>query len=294
MCDHKKYSFQYPAFCLAQDTTTPQSDTTTPVPNPCEGITLSDCVIDAEIIVGSNPFPPSLCQKQCELIDTCTYWRHDGTTCYYLNSDYHQDCATFSGPVDADILSCLQVDQSTCGAIIEEECVYEGRDGKCAHVEEHFPHSYYFSHLGGWSSSDLRCVGMWGVLSGIISTWYWLHFLIWFLQNLVDFGFDVTAFVFDAPMEECQVYTSSYSKTCSGLGGPATAPNLDVCLQWSDFIFMLMDLSIILHIKNRNILCMVTLHLLLWMGNIHTCTRTGSDCVHKYIQSTFENNYCVK
>ena len=125
-----KILFSYLLSASAQDTTTPPSDSTTPVPNPCEGITLSDCVIDAEIIVGSNPFPPSLCQKQCELIDTCTYWRHDGTTCYYLNSDYHQDCATFSGPVDADILSCLQVDQSTCGAIIEEECVYEGRDGK--------------------------------------------------------------------------------------------------------------------------------------------------------------------
>ena len=39
-----------------------------------------------------------------------------------------KDCATFSGPISADILACLAVDQSTCGAILQEECTYQGED----------------------------------------------------------------------------------------------------------------------------------------------------------------------
>merc|ERR1711937_56088 len=167
-----------------------------PINNPCEGVTVGACNIDAEIIVGSNPFPAALCQKQCALNDLCTYWRHDGTTCYYLNSDYHQDCATFSGPVSADVLGCLAVDQTSCGSIIQENCVYTGEDSTL--------------EPGAHQISDVfECQE--------------------YCQNLIDFGFDVFAFDFDAPLEECRVYTSEYSAECTGIGAPATAPNLDVC-----------------------------------------------------------------
>merc|ERR1711937_52219 len=167
-----------------------------PINNPCEGITVGACNIDAEIIVGSNPFPAALCQKQCALNDLCTYWRHDGTTCYYLNSDYHQDCATFSGPVSADVLGCLAVDQSTCYSIIEENCKYSGEDPTL--------------EPGAHQISDVfECQE--------------------YCQNLIDFGFDVFAFDFDAPLEECRVYTSQYAANCTGIGAPATAPNLADC-----------------------------------------------------------------
>merc|ERR1711951_215935 len=168
----------------------------TPAPNPCEEITVSDCVIDDAIIVGSNPFPAALCQKQCALNDLCTYWRHDGKTCYHLNSDSHQDCATFSGPVSADVMACLNVDQTTCWAIIEEECTYTGEDTSL----EAGPHQI---------SDVYECQE--------------------YCQNLIDFGFDVYAFDFDAPEEECKVFDSTYTSSCLGIGAPATVPNLADC-----------------------------------------------------------------
>merc|ERR1719348_1969030 len=180
----------------AEDTTNPPASTTPPPKNPCEGVTVGDCTIDAEIVIGSNPFPAALCQKQCALNDLCTYWRHDGTTCYYLNSDYHQDCATFSGPVEADVLGCLAVDQTSCNSIIRENCNYTGEVPEL----EAGPHQI---------SDVFECQE--------------------YCQNLIDFEFDVAAFDFDAPAEECRVYDSSYAASCAGIGAPATAPDLDVC-----------------------------------------------------------------
>ena len=50
-----------------------------------------------------------------------------------------------------------------------------------------------------------------------------------YLQNLIDFGFNVVAFDFDAPLEECRVFDDTYAATCAGIGAPATAPELAVC-----------------------------------------------------------------
>jgi len=193
------YFYSLVSLCLSQvDTTTDPSDTTDPAPeaNPCQDVTLSDCNVEADIIVGSNPFPAALCQVQCELNDQCTYWRHDGTTCYYLNSDYHQDCATVSGPVSADVTGCLAVDQSTCSSIIKEDCTYSGEDATL----EAGPHQI---------SDVFECQE--------------------YCQNLVDFGFDVAYFDFDAPAEECKVFDSTYTAICTGIGAPASAPKLSDC-----------------------------------------------------------------
>merc|ERR1719187_1479002 len=94
---------------------------------PCQDVTLGDCVMRPGTIVETNSHEPSLCQALCGLIDDCTFWRHDGTTCYYLHTNYHFDCDTIGGSIDSDIDGCLSVDYSTCEAILEDSCVYQGR-----------------------------------------------------------------------------------------------------------------------------------------------------------------------
>ena len=83
------------------------------------------------------------------------------------------------------------MDQNSCNAIIREDCDFGGRDPTL----EAGPHEI----------SDVQeCQE--------------------YSQNLVDFGFDIQEFFFDAPKEECQVFSSNFRATCNGRGGPATVP----------------------------------------------------------------------
>ena len=114
--------------------------------NPCKNITLGSCTLGEDVIVESHPYSLDLCHHLCLLNPKCQFWRHDlseegsSDECLFLSTDYHQvlaenvslvtlvpqDCRTVAGPVEGDLLACNQVDKTTCGSIILEDCKYSG------------------------------------------------------------------------------------------------------------------------------------------------------------------------
>merc|ERR1712223_859211 len=99
--------------------------------NPCQDMTVADCTLRPDNIIGTFPFPVAdICQSSCVTADTCMFWRffkNDTVTeCLHLSTNYHQDCITFAGPTLGDIVACTEVDLATCSAYIGEECEYSG------------------------------------------------------------------------------------------------------------------------------------------------------------------------
>merc|ERR1712037_288837 len=162
--------------------------------NPCEGITLDNCEVTNDMIVGSHPYHLDVCHLLCTLDDECLFWRHDLTKqetneeCLFLSTDYHQDCDTLAGPVDVDIGACLAVDKDSCFSVIGEKCDYTGE-----RMED-------FEFGPGETSSIQDCKEI--------------------AKTLEAYG--VTHFVFLAATEECHLY-ASLSSECRAWGGPATA-----------------------------------------------------------------------
>merc|ERR1712107_231500 len=99
--------------------------------NPCQDMTVADCTLRPDNIIGTFPFPiAEICESSCDTADTCMFWRffkNDTVTeCLHLGTNYHQDCLTFAGPTLGDIVACTEVDLATCSAYIGEECEYSG------------------------------------------------------------------------------------------------------------------------------------------------------------------------
>merc|ERR1711892_860416 len=100
--------------------------------NPCQDVKVGDCTLEADNIIGTFPYPAAVCHDLCGPNDLCTFWRHskEGTKdeCLFLETDYHQDCKSWAGPVAGSISDCHAVDQSTCDAILNEDCTFAEDD----------------------------------------------------------------------------------------------------------------------------------------------------------------------
>jgi len=172
------------------------------IENPCQGMTVADCRIGEDNIVEQLPFDAVDCERSCEMSDNCYFWRFyqdnsmplEPPQCLHLGTNYHKDCASFAGPIEGDIESCLNTDQNTCSAYISEECQYDGE--RLGHLEL----------LPGEISSIEECQA-WG--------------------NMVH-KYGAAFFFYDGVTEECQMFASMQS-SCSAIGGPETAPPLEQC-----------------------------------------------------------------
>jgi len=178
---------------------TTTSATTAPTENPCQDMTVADCTLRPDNIIGTFPFPVAeICESSCDTADTCMFWRffkNDTVTeCLHLSTNYHQDCLTFAGPTLGDIVACTEVDLATCSAYIGEECEYSGD-----RLED-------FEPQPGQVASIAACQAWAMPLEG-----YGVHY-----------------FVFDGITEECMLY-STLQADCSVIGGPRDAPPLAEC-----------------------------------------------------------------
>merc|ERR1712055_172794 len=167
--------------------------------NPCQDMTVADCTLRPDNIIGTFPFPVAeICESSCHTDDTCMFWRffkNDTVTeCLHLKTNYHQDCISFAGPTLSDIELCQEVDLTTCSAYIGEECEYSGD-----RLEDYEP------PVGGVSSIE-RC-----------QTW---------AEPLEPYG--AHYFYFDGTTEECMLF-ATLQADCRVIGGPKTAPHLTDC-----------------------------------------------------------------
>jgi len=171
----------------------------TRIEDPCQRMTVADCVVGEDNIVDRSHFPAEVCEQLCKLSDNCHFWRFhqsdsmDSPECLHLHTDYHKDCASFAGPIDGDIESCLNTDLSTCSAYIGEECQYDGRREDLEPLPEEV-------------SSIEECQA-WGKIVHSSGANY---------------------FFYDGITEECQMFDTMQS-SCSAIGGPETAPPLEQC-----------------------------------------------------------------
>jgi len=172
--------------------------------DPCKGMTVADCEISEDNIVNRYNFNAAICESQCKRSDHCHFWRvyqnesMQLPECLHLSTNYHQDCTTFAGPVDGDIDACLDTDLSTCSAYIGEECQYVGE-----RLEGLEPPAGDVSSI-----SDCQ---EWG-------------------KEVQSLGAEF--FYFSGVTEECQMFASIQS-SCSATGGPAAAPPLEECEEWT-------------------------------------------------------------
>jgi len=172
--------------------------------NPCQDMTIGDCTIGDDNIIARYPFPASICHDQCKKADTCSFWRTfqnetmEAPECLLLRTNYHQDCKTFGGPTIGSIQDCMDVDLSTCWALIGEECTYVGN-----RLTELEPPPKEVSSI-------LEC-----------QEW----------AQLLPPSSKASHFVFVSPLEECRIY-SSPKTSCSAIGGPATTPPVEECKEW--------------------------------------------------------------
>ena len=63
--------------------------------NPCQDMTVADCTLREDNIIGSYPYPVAdVCEMNCDTDDTCMFWRffkNDTVTeCLHLKTNYHQ------------------------------------------------------------------------------------------------------------------------------------------------------------------------------------------------------------
>merc|ERR1712212_493447 len=141
-----------------------------------------------------SPCGMDVCQKLCQLDDDCLFWRHDNTSagtkeeCLFISTDYHQDCKTLAGPVSINLEDCVNVDQSSCDAVIPEICNYSG------------DRLTDFEFGPGETSSIQECQEVASALE----------------------SYGVKYFVFLQESEECQLYAELVTD-CQALGGPAMA-----------------------------------------------------------------------
>jgi len=163
--------------------------------NPCEGMSVGDCDVDESQIVARHPYTKDLCHKLCKLDDQCQFWRHDSSNegkvdaCFFLATDYHQDCMSFASPVTGDLEACSDVDYESCDSILPEDCIYSGHrlsdfepgPGHVGSIEECFEYGRL-------------------------------------LQN-----FGVTHIAYLIETEDCRLY-DSWDQECSAIGGPRQAP----------------------------------------------------------------------
>merc|ERR1719195_953060 len=101
--------------------------------NPCKDITIGDCPILDDSVVGKHPYGRDVCHLLCTKDDACLFWRHDRTSegtkdeCIFFSTDYHQDCETVAGPANAHIDQCQNnVNMTSCDAVLLEDCDYSG------------------------------------------------------------------------------------------------------------------------------------------------------------------------
>merc|ERR1719495_2503424 len=163
--------------------------------NPCEGMSVGDCDMDETQIVARHPYNQELCHKLCKLDDQCQFWRHDNSNegnvdaCFFLATDYHQDCMSFASPVTGDLDACSAVDYESCDSILPEDCIYSGHrlsdfepgPGHVGSIEECFEYG----------------------------------------RLLQDFGVTHIAYLIET--EDCRLY-DSWDQECSAIGGPRQAP----------------------------------------------------------------------
>merc|ERR1712025_87320 len=165
--------------------------------NNCEGLSLSECSITPDKILETGSESPAECQLKCSSNDMCVYWRHDGSSCHLLNSEYYLDCDVISGPITADVPGCLGGAYSTtCEAILQDTCEYSGEET----VLEAAP----------------------GLISDVVECEV-------YCEGMQEYGFDVAAFAYNDRQQFCRVYNSGYMASCSGIGAPSTAPDLGSC-----------------------------------------------------------------
>ena len=68
----------------------------TQIDDPCQGMTVSDCVVGEDNIVDRRPFPAEVCEQVCKLSGNCHFWRAhqndsmESPECIHLDSDYHK------------------------------------------------------------------------------------------------------------------------------------------------------------------------------------------------------------
>jgi len=171
---------------------------------PCKEMTVADCEISEDNIISRYNFNAAICESQCKRSDHCQFWRvYQNDTmelpeCLHLSTDYHQDCISLAGPVDGDTNSCLNIDFGTCFAYIGEECQYTGY------------------RLDGLEPPS-------GDVSSISDCQEWG-------KEVQTLGADY--FYFSGVTEECQMFATMQS-SCSATGGPATAPPLEECEEWT-------------------------------------------------------------
>ena len=68
----------------------------TQIEDPCQGMTVADCVVGEDNIVDRNHFPAEVCEQLCKLSDNCHFWRvhqnvrMDRPECLHLHTNYHK------------------------------------------------------------------------------------------------------------------------------------------------------------------------------------------------------------
>ena len=67
----------------------------TQIEDPCQGMTVADCVLGDDNIIDRLPFDAATCESLCKLSDNCNYWRvyqnqSMEPECLHLNTNYHK------------------------------------------------------------------------------------------------------------------------------------------------------------------------------------------------------------
>merc|ERR1712106_61111 len=166
--------------------------------NPCQDMTVGDCTLDDNLILESHPYPAAICHDQCGPNDLCSFWRYDEpkNECLFLKTNYHQDCKSFAGPIEGSIEDCLAVDQSTCDAILNEDCTF-AEDTRMPELEQG----------PGSISSITECQEL--------------------ARALEVLGVDFFYFLIET--EECRLFGSVPEYSCTATGGSPDAPPIDEC-----------------------------------------------------------------
>merc|ERR1719167_116613 len=168
--------------------------------NPCDGMSLGHCDFDDQQVLARNPFDLERCLAECRMNSECKFWRHNqamvGTSeeCLFLNYNYHtytmRDCTSFISDIPRDFEECKTVDDTTCDAILDEECEFSG--------QRLYALEPGFGHIG----SIKECIAYGNLLH--------------------EDGVDHIVFIIET--EDCQLF-STFTKDCFAKGGPPRAPS---------------------------------------------------------------------
>jgi len=171
--------------------------------NPCQGMTVADCTISDDNIIAKYPFDAEVCYSMCIKSHNCDTWRastndnNGEKECILLKTNYHKDCKTLGGPTLGSIEDCMDVDLTTCSALIWEECSYDGN--RLNELEPPAGEVLTISECQAWA-------------------------------QLLPSSVNATHFVYLSRNEECRIYSSLSATSCLTLGGPKSMPSLNECI----------------------------------------------------------------